>query len=149
MKRITKITALLLAFIMSASLTCMTAPVAASSGYEYNGYLNAMVVKAENNAVTLGDADAEMIAQAKAMGADAVIFNAGQSFELAVTVSDAMLSGLADSGLSVRMLLDGGKVVLNKAALAEMSDKVRVSFGSHSLTLDFDLDPKGLLCLGS
>ncbi len=125
MKKFTKITALFLALIMSASLTCMTAPVAASSGYEYNVYLNAMVVKAENNAVTLGDADAGMIAQAKTVGADAVIFNAGQSSKLAVTVSDAMLSGLADSGLSVRMLLDGGKVTLNASALAEMSDKVK------------------------
>lgn len=124
MKRVTKITALFLAMLMSASLFCITTPVVAASGYEYNVYANAMVVKADNNKILLDDTSTGIIAQARTVGADTVILNAGQSSSLTASISSAMLKQLSDSGLSVRMLLDGGKVMLNAAMLGEMSNKV-------------------------
>ena len=92
MKKLTKITALFLALLMSVSAFCLTTPVSAASEYEYNVYSNAIVVNAENGAITLDDSSEGMIAQAKTVGASAIILNAGKSSSVAVSINDAMLS---------------------------------------------------------
>ncbi len=124
MRKITKITALFLALLMSVSALCLTTPVSAASGYEYNVYANTIVVNAENNAITLDDTSVGMIAQAKTVGASAIILNAGQSSVVTVSINDAMLTQIASGEYPVRVLLNGGKVTLNTATIKELSDKV-------------------------
>ena len=139
MQKLIKFTSLFLALIMSVSALCMTTPVMAATGYEYNVYANAIVVNAENGAINLDDASTQMIAQAKTVGASAIIFNAGKLSSVTVSINDAILSGIADGEYPVRILLSSGKAFLNPEAVKELSDKVSgklelvISLGSKAV----------------
>ena len=123
MIKLKKITALALALLMSVSALCMTTPVSAAAKYEYNVYANAMVVSAENNAVVLDGTSEAMVAQAKTVGAESIILTAGRSSAITVSISDSMLAQLANGGYTVKVLLGGGKAVINAATVKELSDK--------------------------
>ncbi len=123
MIKLKKITALALALLMSVSVLCMTTFVSAAAKYEYNVYANAMVVSAENNAIVLDGTSEAMIAQAKTVGADSIILNAGQSSAITVSINDSMLAQIANGGYTVKVLLGGGKAIINTATVKELSDK--------------------------
>ena len=140
MKGLTKFTALFLAVLMSVSVLSLTAPVSAASAYEYNVYMNAMVVSAENSTILLDDSNTGMIAQAKAMSADAIVLNAGKYSRVSVSINDAMLAQLSSGNLPVRIILDKGKAHVNAATLKELSDKV-----SDKLEIEFAIGEKTVI----
>lgn len=140
MKGFTKFTALFLAVLMSVSVFSLTTPVSAASAYEYNVYMNAMVVSAENNSVLLDDSSTGMIAQAKAMSADAIVLNAGKYSRVSVSINNGMLEQLSNGNLPVRIILDKGKAHVNASTLKELSDKV-----SDKLEIEFAIGEKTVI----
>ena len=145
MKKFTKITSIFLAFIMIASAVCISSPVSAASKYEYNESANAMVVNAKDDAIVLDDSSMGLISKANTEKAEAIIFNAGQSTNVSISITDAILSKIANGAFEVRIVLKGGKAYLSTATVAELSEKVAgklelsVSLGAKSaLTIKAD-----------